>query len=130
MTEFSYAISTDAHGDHGVTIQNLDVGAGGDSFIRAQPLANILFSFDDPGAIIRISTGACCGEFGCISDGINEAECAALGGLFNEGTDCANPATCACSNDGQCDDGDACNGGDTCNVDGHFCQTGTPLNCD
>ena len=88
MIEFSYAISRDATGDHIVTIQNPDLGMGGDSFINAHPFANILFAIDDPGAIIRIPTGACCVENGCIADGIYEIECNALGGSFNEGLDC------------------------------------------
>ncbi|MCH7704777.1 MAG: hypothetical protein IIB61_06675 [Planctomycetes bacterium] len=61
MTEFSYAISLDATGDHGVAIQNpdLDDGFGGDSYIRAEPFANLPFAIDDLGAIIRVCDSQC-----------------------------------------------------------------------
>ena len=88
VMELSYAISLDAVGDHGLTAQNPDMGMGGDSFVHAEPLANIPFAWFDPGAIIRIPAGACCGGNGCIADGINEAQCDALGGSFSAGAVC------------------------------------------
>ena len=116
VIEYNFAISADATGDWGVTIENPDTGEGGDSFIRAEPLANILFSYNDPGAIIHI--GECAQDSDCDD-----------GNVCTDDT-CDVDANCVFTNNtASCDDGDPCTVGDTCG--GGACQPGGgALDCD
>ncbi|MCH8252761.1 MAG: hypothetical protein IID36_09955 [Planctomycetes bacterium] len=61
LTEAAYTASADASGDFGVTIQSPDLGDQGHSFLRAMNAANILFLFDDPGAVIHVVVDLCAG---------------------------------------------------------------------
>ena len=72
--EVAYTASLDARGDWGVTALNPDLGQGGDTFLRAEPFANIPFTFADPMAIISIPVAECFDGVQCIGE-LTKYEC-------------------------------------------------------
>lgn len=74
IAELTYTASLDARGEWGVTIVNPDVGRGGNSYIRSEPLGNILFDFADPMAIISIPVAECFDGVQCLGE-LTKYEC-------------------------------------------------------